>query len=104
MSAYFRCPYHLAKELHKAVDIIFAPYNYLIDRGKRKALQISWSNSILIFDEAHNLVRRFNNKLLTNEIYCIIHCSLQCQPDNYLFNIVLLTTLVMRCCLIDTFS
>ncbi|AES68026.2 regulator of telomere elongation helicase 1 homolog [Medicago truncatula] len=49
------CPYHLAKELHKAVDIIFAPYNYLIDRGKRKALQISWSNSILIFDEAHNL-------------------------------------------------
>ncbi|GAU11015.1 hypothetical protein TSUD_113080, partial [Trifolium subterraneum] len=50
------CPYYLAKELHKAVDIIFAPYNYLIDRGiRRKYLSFSWSNSILIFDEAHNL-------------------------------------------------
>ncbi|KAJ1404107.1 P-loop containing nucleoside triphosphate hydrolase [Sesbania bispinosa] len=49
------CPYYLTKELHKVVDIVFAPYNYLIDRGYRKHLQLSWSNSILIFDEAHNL-------------------------------------------------
>ncbi|XP_027342046.1 regulator of telomere elongation helicase 1 homolog isoform X1 [Abrus precatorius] len=49
------CPYYLSKELHKVVDIVFAPYNYLIDRGYRKSLQLSWSNSILIFDEAHNL-------------------------------------------------
>ncbi|KHN32605.1 regulator of telomere elongation helicase 1 homolog [Glycine soja] len=49
------CPYYLSKELHKFVDIVFAPYNYLIDRGYRKSLQLSWSNSILIFDEAHNL-------------------------------------------------
>ncbi|CAJ2661268.1 unnamed protein product [Trifolium pratense] len=49
------CPYYLSKEIHKAVDIIFAPYNYLIDRRNRKSLQLSWSNSILIFDEAHNL-------------------------------------------------
>ncbi|XP_020235482.1 regulator of telomere elongation helicase 1 homolog [Cajanus cajan] len=49
------CPYYLSKELHKVVDIVFAPYNYLIDRGYRKSLQVSWSNSILIFDEAHNL-------------------------------------------------
>ncbi|CAJ1955200.1 unnamed protein product [Sphenostylis stenocarpa] len=49
------CPYYLSKELHKVVDIVFAPYNYLIDRGYRNSLQLSWSNSILIFDEAHNL-------------------------------------------------
>ncbi|KAK7261835.1 hypothetical protein RIF29_28156 [Crotalaria pallida] len=49
------CPYYLSKELHKVVDIVFAPYNYLIDRGYRKSLQLSWNNSILIFDEAHNL-------------------------------------------------
>ncbi|MED6133921.1 hypothetical protein PIB30_032722 [Stylosanthes scabra] len=49
------CPYYLSKELHKSVDIIFAPYNYLIDPAYRKTLQLSWSNSILIFDEAHNL-------------------------------------------------
>ncbi|OIW15857.1 hypothetical protein TanjilG_04392 [Lupinus angustifolius] len=49
------CPYYLSKELHKVVDIVFAPYNYLIDRGYRNSLQLSWSNSVLIFDEAHNL-------------------------------------------------
>ncbi|XP_076911660.1 regulator of telomere elongation helicase 1 homolog [Bidens hawaiensis] len=49
------CPYYMSRELHKVVDILFAPYNYLIDPGNRKSLTIEWSNSILIFDEAHNL-------------------------------------------------
>ncbi|KAM7483732.1 hypothetical protein LguiB_008315 [Lonicera macranthoides] len=49
------CPYYVSRELHKVVDILFAPYNYLIDRGNRKSLNIEWDNSILIFDEAHNL-------------------------------------------------
>ncbi|KAL8043163.1 hypothetical protein ABFX02_09G100200 [Erythranthe guttata] len=49
------CPYYLSRDLHKDVDILFAPYNYLIDRGNRKSLKIDWQNSILIFDEAHNL-------------------------------------------------
>ncbi|KAK4479625.1 hypothetical protein RD792_015151 [Penstemon davidsonii] len=49
------CPYYLSREIHKDVDILFAPYNYLIDRGNRKSLKIDWNRSILIFDEAHNL-------------------------------------------------
>ncbi|KAF9615542.1 hypothetical protein IFM89_024390 [Coptis chinensis] len=49
------CPYYLSRELHKVVDILFAPYNYLIDRGNRKSLNIKWEDSVLIFDEAHNL-------------------------------------------------
>lgn len=50
------CPYYITRELHKVVDILFAPYNYLIDPGNRSSLSgISWSNSVLIFDEAHNL-------------------------------------------------
>ncbi|CAJ2661269.1 unnamed protein product [Trifolium pratense] len=49
------CPYYLSKELHQAVDIIFAPYNYLIDRRNIKSLEFSWRDSIIIFDEAHNL-------------------------------------------------
>ncbi|XP_038718615.1 regulator of telomere elongation helicase 1 homolog isoform X1 [Tripterygium wilfordii] len=52
---YGPCPYYMSRELHKVVDILFAPYNYLIDRGNRKSLNIDWNNSILIFDEAHNL-------------------------------------------------
>ncbi|KAA8541817.1 hypothetical protein F0562_022969, partial [Nyssa sinensis] len=49
------CPYYVSRELHKVADILFTPYNYLIDRGYRKSLTIGWHNSILIFDEAHNL-------------------------------------------------
>lgn len=47
----------MTRELHKVVDIVFAPYNYLIDPWFRKRLGVEWKNSILIFDEAHNLVR-----------------------------------------------
>ncbi|XP_047306284.1 regulator of telomere elongation helicase 1 homolog [Impatiens glandulifera] len=49
------CPYYVSRELHKGADILFAPYNYLIDRGNRKTISVNWNNSILIFDEAHNL-------------------------------------------------
>ncbi|CAN1836442.1 Regulator of telomere elongation helicase 1 homolog [Linum perenne] len=46
------CPYYISRELHKVVDILFAPYNYLIDRSNRKSLTVDWENSVLIFDEA----------------------------------------------------
>ncbi|VAH77260.1 unnamed protein product [Triticum turgidum subsp. durum] len=50
------CPYYISRELSKSVDILFAPYNYLIDPGNRRSLTgISWDNAVLIFDEAHNL-------------------------------------------------
>ncbi|URD77018.1 regulator of telomere elongation helicase [Musa troglodytarum] len=50
------CPYYISRELHKVVDILFAPYNYLIDPGNRRSLSgIDWNNAVLIFDEAHNL-------------------------------------------------
>jgi Rad3-related DNA helicase len=57
---HFRCPYYISRELSKSVDILFAPYNYLIDPGNRRSLNgIPWDNAVLIFDEAHNLVRSF---------------------------------------------
>jgi len=31
------------------------PYNYLIDSKTRGGLGIPWENSVLIFDEAHNI-------------------------------------------------
>ncbi|KAJ1687934.1 hypothetical protein LUZ63_019324 [Rhynchospora breviuscula] len=50
------CPYYVSRELHKSADILFAPYNYLIDPGNRRSLTgIPWSKAVLIFDEAHNL-------------------------------------------------
>ncbi|KAJ3039188.1 hypothetical protein HDV00_012511 [Rhizophlyctis rosea] len=45
------CPYFLSREEISKADIIFLPYNYLIDAYTRKAQGIDVKNSILIFDE-----------------------------------------------------
>jgi hypothetical protein len=50
------CPFYLARDMASTADIVFMPYNYLVDgniRGGLKMLQ--WQNAVLIFDEAHNV-------------------------------------------------
>ncbi|GAQ79984.1 Helicase [Klebsormidium nitens] len=51
------CPYYLSRELMAAgAEILFMPYNYLIDKKHRETLKgVNWANTVLIFDEAHNL-------------------------------------------------
>ncbi|KAL3265782.1 hypothetical protein HHI36_009980 [Cryptolaemus montrouzieri] len=51
------CPYFMAKELKSSADIIFMPYNYLIEPKFRKNLGIQLANNIIILDEAHNIER-----------------------------------------------
>ncbi|KAL6568135.1 Regulator of telomere elongation helicase 1 [Orobanche hederae] len=110
------CPYYLSREIHKDVDILFAPYNYLIDRGNRKSLKLDWNNCILIFDEAHNLeglcadAASFDlpSGLLTACISeaqkCIdlsvtrreLSCDKSCNPDNFAILRALLLKLEKR--------
>lgn len=49
------CPYYLSREDLKSADIVFLPYNYLVDPNSRASQNIVVQNSIVIFDEAHNL-------------------------------------------------
>ncbi|XP_075156195.1 regulator of telomere elongation helicase 1 [Haematobia irritans] len=49
------CPYYGAKELVEDADIVFMPYNYLLDPSARKANKIELNNTICILDEAHNI-------------------------------------------------
>ena len=49
------CPYYASKERAQYADLIFMPYNYLIDEKIRENFDIDFSNSIIIFDEAHNI-------------------------------------------------
>ncbi|KAG5673468.1 hypothetical protein PVAND_003513 [Polypedilum vanderplanki] len=49
------CPYYLSRELAKKADIIFMPYNYLLDPKILKAFQVDLKDAIVILDEAHNV-------------------------------------------------
>lgn len=49
------CPYYASKELMDNADIVFMPYNYLLDPKIRKANKVDLSNTIIILDEAHNV-------------------------------------------------
>ena len=49
------CPYYASKDRVGAADVIFMPYNYLIDDKIRENYEIDYANSVIIFDEAHNV-------------------------------------------------
>ncbi|KAI2595673.1 regulator of telomere elongation helicase 1 [Homo sapiens] len=49
------CPYYLSRNLKQQADIIFMPYNYLLDAKSRRAHNIDLKGTVVIFDEAHNV-------------------------------------------------
>ncbi len=49
------CPYFLSKELHTGADIVFVPYNFVLDEGIQNASKINLQDAVVIFDEAHNI-------------------------------------------------
>ncbi|XP_076022253.1 regulator of telomere elongation helicase 1 isoform X2 [Genypterus blacodes] len=49
------CPYYLSRSLKQQAEIIFMPYNYLLDPKSRRAHNIDLKGAIIIFDEAHNV-------------------------------------------------
>ncbi|KAM8996481.1 regulator of telomere elongation helicase 1 isoform 2-T2 [Ara ararauna] len=49
------CPYYLSRSLKQQADIIFTPYNYLLDSKSRKAHNLDLRGTVVILDEAHNL-------------------------------------------------
>ena len=51
------CPFYAARELQANADVVFLPYNYLIDKTVRRSLEtnLDLAGSVVIFDEAHNL-------------------------------------------------
>jgi len=49
------CGFYKTREDAKEVELLFIPYDYLINPQTRESLQVKLKNSILIFDEGHNI-------------------------------------------------
>jgi Rad3-related DNA helicase len=60
------CPFYLSRQLAHEAEMIFLPYNYLINQQIRETLKISLEDSVIILDEAHNL-----------ESVCTSECSFE---------------------------
>ncbi|PVU96159.1 hypothetical protein BB559_002471 [Furculomyces boomerangus] len=50
------CPYYGARQAIQAAQIVFIPYNLLLVQDSRESLGLDLTNSIVIIDEAHNLI------------------------------------------------
>lgn len=66
------CPYYMAKELKTNADIIFMPYNYLLDARARGAHGVELQGNVVIFDEAHNVVSFFPRVVFLADILEIL--------------------------------
>ncbi|RWS24656.1 uncharacterized protein B4U80_10315, partial [Leptotrombidium deliense] len=51
------CPYYASKTLAQRADIVFVPYNYLIDKQARKSQEVGLKDAVVIIDEGHNIER-----------------------------------------------
>ena len=49
------CPYFLSRELKQKANIVFMPYNYILDPKTRKYQGIDLENNVILLDEAHNV-------------------------------------------------
>ena len=49
------CPYFQQRKRSEYADLVIMPYNYLIDTGIRANMEISFKDTVVIIDEAHNI-------------------------------------------------
>ena len=49
------CPYFAAKHMSETAELIFCPYNYLLDPSVRAAMDVDVKGALVILDEAHNV-------------------------------------------------
>jgi Rad3-related DNA helicase len=49
------CPYYYPYQIKEAVDVIFMSYHYITDMSILPSFAEIIKNSIIIFDEAHNV-------------------------------------------------
>jgi regulator of telomere elongation helicase 1 len=49
------CPFYMNKDRSASADLILMSYNYMLYESMRPNNTLNYENSIIIFDEAHNV-------------------------------------------------
>ncbi|KAM0675188.1 hypothetical protein GVAV_001531 [Gurleya vavrai] len=49
------CPFYASRIMEEKAEVVFAPYNYIVDPAIRNAMNIELKNAIVVIDEAHNI-------------------------------------------------
>jgi len=49
------CPFFTARALAPMAQIVFCPYNYLIDPSLRASMDLNTDGGVIVLDEAHNI-------------------------------------------------
>ncbi|XP_066932023.1 Fanconi anemia group J protein homolog [Clytia hemisphaerica] len=92
------CPYYASRDLCKSADVIFCPYNYLIDPLIRNQMMINLKDQIVVLDEAHNIedsAREAGSVQLTTiqlddtvkDLSDMISCNISVNMHNCLLNL-----------------
>ena len=50
------CPYFGARNAARQAELVTLPYNLLLQKDAREALQLSLDENVVLIDEAHNLI------------------------------------------------
>ncbi|KAH0786510.1 Fanconi anemia group J protein isoform X2 [Histomonas meleagridis] len=73
------CPYSLSRTIMKVADLVFCPYNYILNPKVKGQMMLSILGVILIIDEAHNIENtirecisfyHYRDDLLFSVVYC----------------------------------
>lgn len=49
------CPFYASRLAQETSELIFCPYNYIVDENIRRAMDINLKDAVVIIDEAHNI-------------------------------------------------
>ncbi|KAG0668705.1 ATP-dependent DNA helicase chl1 [Maudiozyma exigua] len=77
------CPYYASRDSIPGAEIISLPYQYLLSQDARNSLGIELKDSIVIIDEAHNLIDTINNIYSASMTYSDLNSVLN-GLENYL--------------------
>ena len=77
------CSYYGTRHLLPYVDIVTVPYSILLSNNTRKSLGITLENSVVIVDEAHNLIDAISQVYAVELSSASIDISIQCLNDYF---------------------